>query len=814
MRRPRTLPFLAGALAALAGLSPGAGGEAESAPARVVKAPDARSVKAYDCPSDDGSAIIVEWDEPKDQPAGVWYVVEMARSAKDLEAGKGKVWKVAPLKSARASESPKYFESSPGNTSRLFVVIPPAAAMEGAGAAPIPFERLERLARAGVFGRELVARTLAAARIEKPAKKLTSEEKIRRTWYDRLRAKLGLAERLGTMVASGFLMPDDVKAIVSLLGDETPEDKLSPGQIVDRRWLGRIETAMPTVLAAADLKAAGVLTDEHLKQIARAMGNRKEAAALTDAETADRAWLFWLNANLPVATQLEALRGMAQGKDGARVGEVLTDSDIQEILTLLRTPPGAVESEKLKADKVWLGRLGQWMDLLTSLAQFKTKGVLTDKELEQIAHVARGRKLKDQLTTEEKGGWEWLDRLAGSQEFLLNLEKYLPEEKPSTAAPASKPAGKELSEETELEKGKASLLRGLIDRDQIQRIVGVARNGQSDETIAGRAQWDRRWFQLLCDYVDTKGQDRKKEQARVQAAREWYFRVAATDGGEKAYAGGASGPTVVSAEARPNLFKRYKFNNLIFAGLFSVVVLAFIWLAQRKGDLFIRRIAGLDAVDEAIGRATEMGRPVYFVHGLGGVGDLSTMAALTILGRIARRAAEYDTRVRVMNCDPIVTAVSQEVVQQAYTQAGRPDAYNPDEVSLISSEQFAYVAAVGGLMVRERPAAIFMIGYFYAESLYLAETGASTGAIQIAGTDAYTQLPFFITTCDYTLIGEELYAASAYLSREPRMLGSLRGQDVGKVFLMAAIVVVTAVLTVTAWAGESLPWLENLFKTF
>ena len=117
-------------------------------------------------------------------------------------------------------------------------------------------------------------------------------------------------------------------------------------------------------------------------------------------------------------------------------------------------------------------------------------------------------------------------------------------------------------------------------------------------------------------------------------------------------------------------------------------------------------------------------------------------------------------------------------------------------------------------MVREQPAAIFMIGYFYAESLYLAETGATTGAIQIAGTDAYTQLPFFITTCDYTLIGEELYAASAYLSREPRMLGSLRGQDVGKVFLMAAIVVVTAVLTAAAWAGESLPWLENLFKTF
>ena len=36
-------------------------------------------------------------------------------------------------------------------------------------------------------------------------------------------------------------------------------------------------------------------------------------------------------------------------------------------------------------------------------------------------------------------------------------------------------------------------------------------------------------------------------------------------------------------------------------------------------------------------------------------------------------------------------------------------------------------------------------------------------------------------------MGEELYAASAYLSREPRMLGSLKGQDIGKAFLIAAL---------------------------
>ncbi len=88
------------------------------------------------------------------------------------------------------------------------------------------------------------------------------------------------------------------------------------------------------------------------------------------------------------------------------------------------------------------------------------------------------------------------------------------------------------------------------------------------------------------------------------------------------------------------------------------------------------------------------------------------------------------------------------------------------------------------------------MGYFYAESLILAETGAATGAIQIAATDSYTQFPFFITTCDYTLIGEELYAASAYLSREPLLLGSLRAQDIAKGIIITALVLGAALATV------------------
>ena len=252
---------------------------------------------------------------------------------------------------------------------------------------------------------------------------------------------------------------------------------------------------------------------------------------------------------------------------------------------------------------------------------------------------------------------------------------------------------------------------------------------------------------------------------------------------------------IASATAAENFFNWAKANNFVIGTVFSLIILGGIILAQKR-DLFIRRIAGLEALDEALGRATEMGKPVLFAHGLATMGSVSTIAAINVLSRVANRTAEFNTELRVANNDPVVLAVSREVVKESYLNAGRPDAYSEDMVFMVATEQFSYAAALDGMMVRDRPATNILMGYFFAESLLLAETGASIGAIQIAGTDSYPQLPFFITTCDYTLMGEELYAASAYLSREPKLLGSLKGQDIGKAVLLIALILGTLLATV------------------
>jgi len=227
------------------------------------------------------------------------------------------------------------------------------------------------------------------------------------------------------------------------------------------------------------------------------------------------------------------------------------------------------------------------------------------------------------------------------------------------------------------------------------------------------------------------------------------------------------------------------FNWERLAVLFMVVGFLFLtvfFIQKAKGgaDLFIRRLAGIEAVDEAIGRATEMGKPILYVLGLGTAADIATIASYTILGRVAKKVAEYQTGLIVPCYDPIVMTVAQETVKTAYLDAGRPDAYNEDMVYFVTNQQFAYVAGVNGVMLRERPATNIYMGKFYAESLILAETGTVAGSIQISGTDEISQIPFFVVACDYALIGEELYAASAYLGKEPLLLGSLKAQDYAK----------------------------------
>lgn len=217
------------------------------------------------------------------------------------------------------------------------------------------------------------------------------------------------------------------------------------------------------------------------------------------------------------------------------------------------------------------------------------------------------------------------------------------------------------------------------------------------------------------------------------------------------------------------------------------VLLAIAW--EKKGKrINVRRIAGIDAVDDAIGRTVELGRPVSFTSGLTGIQPL-LYACLGVLRHVARKAAIFGSQLFVPCSDPEALVLTEATLQNAYRSVNRFSDYNPTTLRFLSEEQFAFASGYMGLISRENVGATFLFGSFAAESLILAEAGQQVGAVQVAATTSSQQVPFFLTACDYTLIGEELYAAGAYLSDDPVQTGSLRGQDIGKAIILVVLVI-------------------------
>ena len=233
-----------------------------------------------------------------------------------------------------------------------------------------------------------------------------------------------------------------------------------------------------------------------------------------------------------------------------------------------------------------------------------------------------------------------------------------------------------------------------------------------------------------------------------------------------------------------------------------IIMLSVVYYIQRaKAGAVpkVRRVAGVDAIDEAIGRAVETGRPVYCSHGIGNMRDATygpqTIAGLSVLGYVAKKCADVGARIVVPCRQPEVWPVAADIVETSYKMSGNPDAFNIDDIKFLSPDQFGYASNYLGLMMRDKPGAHIMVGAYWAESLQLAETGNRIGAIQISGTGNQHQLAFFVVATDYCLIGEEIYAAGAYMTGEIALLSSIAGQDVGRILGVALMVIGTILIT-------------------
>jgi hypothetical protein len=242
-------------------------------------------------------------------------------------------------------------------------------------------------------------------------------------------------------------------------------------------------------------------------------------------------------------------------------------------------------------------------------------------------------------------------------------------------------------------------------------------------------------------------------------------------------------------------------------GVLLLVLVAVLLLFRELGRIrsgyqhFIRRIPGVDAIEGAVGRCAEQGRPTMFSTGLTDLGPV-LFACLGVLHFVAKKAAQFKLKLIVPQYTPEAMAIVEDTTREAYRDAGRANSFDPQSIVFLSGEQFAFASGYMGLMHREKAGAAFLFGQFAAEALVLAEAGQQVGARQVAASVSPEQVPFFICTCEYTLIGEELFGASAYMSREPVQVATVAAQDRFKFLILITIVLGVAIASVKQFFPE------------
>lgn len=229
---------------------------------------------------------------------------------------------------------------------------------------------------------------------------------------------------------------------------------------------------------------------------------------------------------------------------------------------------------------------------------------------------------------------------------------------------------------------------------------------------------------------------------------------------------------------------------------FVVVTVFFVLRAKTGKPWPVRRLAGIDAIEDAMGRATEMNRPVSYMMGegaLSGADGSQTVASMCILPYVARIAARLNTlffvQVTVLETAPAI----EDICRAAYSAEGKLDKWDPTYGLRISRSDSPQCIA---LLVQENCAVSIMIGSIRLPSVTMAEEANRMGAMTIAATAAVTNVSFLVACCDYVILGDELFAAAAFISQDPMQISTVNTTDLFKLFSVSLVVIGLLLLAV------------------
>jgi hypothetical protein len=232
------------------------------------------------------------------------------------------------------------------------------------------------------------------------------------------------------------------------------------------------------------------------------------------------------------------------------------------------------------------------------------------------------------------------------------------------------------------------------------------------------------------------------------------------------------------------------------------VVLVLLSLVARPSTRWtVRDLGHLAALGRAMALAAESGGMALFGLGTAGVarattamGRIQTLAAMPILGSVARAAARSGVPLRVTANDPVAAAMADAILADAHRRTETPERRERSTAAYLGEGRAT--AAAAALAGNNSQAASFVAGDLGEEGLVLLHGSSRDAAWTSFGTAAPSQASSVLLRGEGTMIGPELFQATSDHGSRAERSGALASNRL----VMAALAVIV-LGSALAWAA-------------
>ena len=230
--------------------------------------------------------------------------------------------------------------------------------------------------------------------------------------------------------------------------------------------------------------------------------------------------------------------------------------------------------------------------------------------------------------------------------------------------------------------------------------------------------------------------------------------------------------------------------GLFFLLSFVILMGLFSWISRNKKDFPFRSIPAFTNLRRAIRLSVEAGKRIHISLGRGGASGQESASAflgLSVLERIVKVASISDNPPIATSGDSTITVLGQDTIKGIYQVMGIRSQVNLPSSQLTGISPFSYAAGTLPILFDEQVSTNILLGHFGSEVALITDAAERNGALTLAGSDQVQAQAVLYAAAQEPLIGEEFFAASAYLHAGAMHSASLRVQDVARWVLAVSI---------------------------